>query len=865
MAVERGELIVRRRKDKPPLIQIRIGNKPPLNVAAGEVSRSLLDRLDELNGKEVEFERVGGQPKQVRGVGAAFVGAVENAAMPASGTAQGPRSRPAQQRGHGGPQLGGGRGPDFHNPYNFVPTPPRNTSDPDLGDYPSVAQDSFDPARFTGRIRVRMIAQTPLLIPDTENARESGNGHKTFPLRLDADGKPAIPASSIRGMLRSAYEAVTNSRFARFSPALRNRLAYRMDAREGLRLLPARVENGQIRLLTGTSTVEQDGSPRRGDPQYAAWLPRYGGDGQLAQRAIRYSSGSLPSHGDQVECWLERFQHHRWDRKRNVHVPDFQYWKVLTVAPAGNSLGEPPLASTAQPRRDRQSWHEPLGQQPCRARGWVCVTNANINRKHDERVFFSSGGSTAPVLLPLTDEHRAMWRELIQNYQSIHEDDLNRRDRNGQRYDQYIGHEPGQTAWSRHVYTESDRELLDGTLCYVRLTGQHLNAIFPVMIARELYPVAPFDLLHDSLRPATSIHELSPADRVFGWVSSDGGGQASSQPQGEPVAARGLLRVGPVTCTSTVADAVEIFRDPGVPLAILAAPKPQQGRFYVAKTPQGEAQDDDLSKTDAGYAAGKGLRGRKVYPHQSSLPALHWANPTMDRSQSGIGSPAHYQEYRRPQRAGNEQCDDQNRSILGWVKPGAEFSFDLHVHNLSRVELGALVWLLSLPDGHCLRFGGGKPLGFGSVCLTLAECEVRTGQDLRAQYSSWSAGASAADHRDASIQAFQAAILRSYSSSSERFDNAPFIHAFLAACRGFQDNRPIHYPRSTENGQPGPPSSEGESFRWFVANERIEARHALRNLVADDGLPTLPSEPSPSGQRPPDPGRGGASRRGGRR
>jgi len=178
--------------------------------------------------------------------------------------------------------------------------------------------------------------------------------------------------------------------------------------------------------------------------------------------------------------------------------------------------------------------------------GWVCVTNANMNRKHDERVFFSAG-----VQVPtfrVTDEHRQMWRQLIRNYQCIHKDDLQKRKRAGHHPCDYLGREPGKTAWSRHVYTEGDQELEDGTLCYVRLNNDQtdVNAIFPVMISRELYSSSPWDLLCDSLRPAVSIDQLSPADRVFGWVKVDA--DTESRSRGVRVAARGLLRVGPVNC-----------------------------------------------------------------------------------------------------------------------------------------------------------------------------------------------------------------------------------------------------------------------------------------------------------------------------
>ncbi len=839
MALEKGIL----RVTKANLIQIEVATKKggtaSLSPNRGEVSQSVLDRLVELAGKEVEFERVGGQPKKVREVGGAFVPPRRDAREPE-------RDRGRAGRG-GGFQQGRPQGreerrerdmprrqPDFHNPYNFVPAPPRNTSDPELGDQRPVDQDAFMGDRYTGSIRVRMTAKTPLLVPDTDRAQESPNGHKTFPLLLDADGRPLVPASSVRGMLRTAYEAVTNSRFGRFSRDQHgDRLAFRMDARDGLRLIPARVQNGQIRLLTGTSQVGNDGRPT--GPMYAAWLPRYR-NGRPDSNAVTYADGTLPQHGDEVVCRVEQ-ESHRSNR--------FSFWRVREIAKVG----------------DGSSWSGG-GPKVKTIRGWVCVTNANINRKHDERVFFVDG---AAVLGPfsVTDRHRSMWRELIQNYQSIHVEDLRKRRARHQRPDQYLGSEPGQTAWSRHVYTEADRELTDGTLCYVRLNTDQsdVEAIFPVMIARELYGVSPWDLLDESLRPAAAIDQLSPADRVFGWVNVDA--DTGSRLKGERVAARGLLRVSPVRCESSIADALESFAAPGIPLAILSAPKLQQGRFYVARSQNGEAQEDGLSKIDAGYSPGKGLRGRKVYPHQRNLPDGHWQGPMQDRTQQAHGAPAHYQEYRRPGKNGQEQRDDQNRSILGWVKPRARFSFDLHVLNLSQVELGALLWLLALPDDHFFRFGGGKPLGFGSVRLEIESCDLRTGNELRDRYGAWQDAGTPSDPREFVMEAFRQALARAYPTPSGSFDHVPFIRAFLRACRGYEDNLPVRYPRATENGQPGPPSPDGESFKWFVANEQDGERFALSDLAGDRGLPTL-QERSGGGGRRQGPERGPRGDLGGR-
>jgi CRISPR-associated protein (TIGR03986 family) len=797
MALERGKLILSK-KGKP---QIEIGGKF-FNPAQGELSRSIVERLKELNGAEVEFERQGGQPKRIREVGSQFASAQPSAVC------------------------------DFHNPYNFIPASPRTTVDPDLGDHEPVSQDRYHSDRITGRICVNMEAITPLLVPDPNACQEEDNGHKTFALLLDKDGKPLLPSSSVRGMLRSAYEAVTNSRFGRFPKKDHGKcLAYRMEAREGLSLIPARIEKGQIRLLTGTSDIGQNGKPN--GPQYAAWLPRYSGNDKKTSHALTYPNGSLPEHGDVVVCWVELFQHHRWDKKQQTHIPDFEYWQVRAIAKAGSALSNINPTQAGGPQKNR-SWHKPKGKIR-QIYGWVCITNANINRKHDERVFFDSGKYTPPSSFPITDELRRKWTELIENYQEIHQEDLKRRERQNQGPDKYLGPDPGWTAWSRHVYTKEERELRDGTLCYARLKSgtSAVDALFPVMISRDLYAVAPWDLLGPSLRPASRIEELSPADRVFGWVLGDVDDQQGARKN--LTAIRGLLRVEPVTCNSTAENSVETFSGAGLPLAILAAPKPQQGRFYVATTPQGKAQDDQLSKIVAGYNNGKGLRGRKVFPHHSRLPDDFWENPLEDRTQSAN---APWQEYRRPKKDGQEQRDDQNRSILGWVKPGAEFSFNIHVMNLSRVEIGALLWLLSLPENHFHRFGGGKPLGFGSVRLSVEKCELWTEESLRERYRSWSSQSSPQNILEDCMNAFKKTSLRVYDTGPRGvFEEISFIKAFLRTCKGFDDNVPIHYPRATPDGQPCPPNPAGESFKWFVANEK-QGAFALRDISNDSGLPT---------------------------
>jgi CRISPR-associated protein (TIGR03986 family) len=285
-------------------------------------------------------------------------------------------------------------------------------------------------------------------------------------------------------------------------------------------------------------------------------------------------------------------------------------------------------------------------------------------------------------------------------------------------------------------------------------------------------------------------------------------------------------------------------RSPGLALNILGQPKPQQARFYVARDRSGGSLPAGADKR-AAFTQDRGLRGRKCYPHDpgvaSVAAALYW-----DPASAGAGDPTQtavngrFREYLRP--AGRRGTrDNQNRSILGWVKSGAVFTFALDVTNLSLVELGALLWTLRPDDAFHHRLGGGKPLGFGSVQLLVTAAELRDGRGWRDSYRSLGHAAdptSFDELRARAVAAFQAVVVSAYGHGGP-FHDVAFIQALLMAGHGFDDGLPMHYPRTRIEGQVGPvpPDPEGESFGWFVENERSRQRLSLHDLAIDRGLP----------------------------
>src|SRR5437868_7209630 len=136
-----------------------------------------------------------------------------------AGTPSDPASRiggQKQPRARNG--RNGGKEP-FLNPYTFVPAFSREAMTGAFADGVPQGADRLHEESWTGTIAVRLTVRTPLLLLDTArayNAPDAEEGHLTYPVLL-RDGRPHLPATALKGMVRAAYEVITNSRFGVFT------------------------------------------------------------------------------------------------------------------------------------------------------------------------------------------------------------------------------------------------------------------------------------------------------------------------------------------------------------------------------------------------------------------------------------------------------------------------------------------------------------------------------------------------------------------------------------------------------------------------------------------------------------------------
>jgi len=649
----------------------------------------------------------------------------------------------------------------FLNPYNFVRFLEQPAILPSEQDRNRVLWRCAPPPHdryvgLTGRITCRVEAVTPLFISDShaiqeeiirdENGRE--RTHYTYRF-FQLDGKPAIPASSLRGMIRSVFEAVTNSCFAIIHD---DQLDYRIDARKAPSLRPAVVvklpnpekkEDGEVLLLE------------------SAWVHRL-----VIEQAIG-PGGVLSEHVTNAPWPREAPFNAYFDKVLRDQTIPVQARVRVNVRKRSEEFGgkkyrfpfNEVVEIVAVGARE-QGLQEPDGDLFW---GYLKITGPNVLaerpdgtltlRKHDERFFYWGGNSKQKAKIPWQDVHGR--RNAVERYNSVHSHQK----------------DPANQQLPYVTYLQNER-LTEGDLVWVEVVNGRtirIHQIGSVSIPKLQYKHGISDLLPHH-RPCGDYRALCPACRTFGWVREN----APENTQ-DPVAYAGRVRFS----HGTLPDGDSPSELPETTLAILSTPKPTTTPFYLLDK---DGQPDPTVTYDT---EGARLRGRKFYRHQGE---------------------AKKSEYQRTEKS------DQNRTVRGALKSGATFTFTVDFENLAPLELGALLYALELEEGMYHRLGYAKPLGFGSVKITVEEVKI-IGWDERLRSLKPDAGRKplSRDLLNKYKSDFLAAMHDLY---GDEFDKV--VLADLRALLSEPSDLPIHYPRT-----PKEPDPKGNNYEWFVGNKRL--------------------------------------------
>ncbi|MDR2975551.1 MAG: TIGR03986 family CRISPR-associated RAMP protein [Propionibacteriaceae bacterium] len=739
----------------------------------------------------------------------------------------------------------------FINPYNFIHLPDGARADlpPEcadtapadilLGEGLRAAHGVAAPGTYCGVIPIFIRAKTPILLPDQAAATglppddESGPSDegRVFSMRQDPDGHPLLLGSSVKGMLRSMYEIVTSSRFGAWDKSIhQQRGAARMTTQAAV----------AVRL--GMVREKRDGVQELGAQVLKSFYPRNRNllpyDANKGRSVPMVHIPSLPGElgrkagdGRSVEAWLCLRHHQRGQQ--------YAYWRVEQVEPVID--GKSTLSPTHPPKPEPMTGHSPVldGGEPCwvKVQGVVHINGSKFSRKHDERLFPTdtlSGGTCEVDLsfepgpddnqwLPIDEEARASWDHVIESYRPKRADSA--------------GTESQQESysWGADSWTLKQNRTFFCRLGADRRGSNRIEFMSPVMIGREPFSATADELLPARYRPAGKLGELSPADRVFGWVAEDG--QSNDGLAGW----KGLVAIDPPQWQEE-GKGIRKFEEP-IQLAILAEPKTSQYRFYSADAHGRPSGDGDPKSSKNGFGKDDQLRGRKVYLPQPDVfgDDKYWS--TAPRSQR-----ARIREFERWGRSNGNVA----YSVSEWIEPGTVFTTTVRFEGLNRAELGALLYLLDLRDGDhegVFGLGGGKPLGFGAVRVQAdwGRAVLSTAEQSRRRYTSLLRDdrlcLSNREREDLAVE------FETYFKTVTVGRQKLLWKEFMDAVFGFK-GAATHYPRTMaqqearQSGLKGAPKPRGESdgtelFRWWTANEQQIKPRSLP-LLGQDQAPTLP-------------------------
>ena len=187
------------------------------------------------------------------------------------------------------------------------------------------------------------------------------------------------------------------------------------------------------------------------------------------------------------------------------------------------------------------------------------------------------------------------------------------------------------------------------------------------------------------------------ADAIFGWVEEreDRGGRRRVIGPEKQRAGRVFFEDAHFVGASE--DGVWLKDEPITP-HVLSGPKPTTFQHYLAQDAKA-GHNPDRKDSLAHYGTPRGetqVRGHKLYWHKGAAPDIEAT-------------------------AAEREHEKQLTRIVP-LKPGVRFRFRIHFENLREEELGALLWVLTLPGEeeteYRHRLGMGKPFGMGAVKIT---------------------------------------------------------------------------------------------------------------------------------------------------
>ena len=658
----------------------------------------------------------------------------------------------------------------WHHAYNGIPAirEPRDGNGPNSALYkdgiPS-GHDHLAASRLSGELAVEIVVASP-----TIPGQQTADGRVVVASR-SGDPKGArtwedatIPVTTLKGVLSSAYEAVTASRMRVFGPH-DHVLTHRRTTQEATVLYPVLLmpdEKGaglRARVMLGKNEAPR--SDREwGKPAYVctAVLP----DSLTSATAI------FSAEGKRLYSGAHNSKKRDKRRKGSDKAAEARLEELRRVAP---HLKQISFSAQSEKFYDSKRFivKDICGERFCGTRGRPIETldradgvvvrltppgaGPLIDTKYNEFIFFDA--NPHPTYLAVSEEILDGLVEVVHSYIENIRALKRREDRrkaaglpridpdsdtrtsdapNTWLVDTIINGEnaPGLDA-DRNAIRAHLIELAGsdpGLPLFASIDNGKITGLTPSQVGRRtgVQALSPAQLAEAAgVAPARTRGQASAADRMWGFVADE-----KEEDADQAAAVRGRITIRPVIPAAPPTGQQGWLRLPkgdakGWILPTLASPKPSTGAPYL-RTKTGVALDEALTRAQT-FQPDQVLI-RKVYPtHRALLSARNDGLPHAARL-SGTKDPG-------------------DTAVGSYLAPGAVFHTTIAFEGLTAEELAVLVWLLtprrlvplsgkrrkasrSAVGYH--RLGFGKPLGLGAVEIRATDVVVRDGAGLADGY-----------------------------------------------------------------------------------------------------------------------------------
>lgn len=681
-------------------------------------------------------------------------------------------------------------------PYHFVPAPPGPRRD-DLrtetfrqNPPEHLGQHVYAPETYSGRLICRLTTVSPLVVG--AERRPADDGEETpaevEPFRIGE--RPAVPGSTLRGLISSTAEAISGSSLRILDHSI---YSYRSkaDPRSALRSLGEIVveegEEGPAYSLRSVPCAFRFDKKHVTRPlqSWCRQAPTYYGVETSKHPSLptgTVHAGTKTKASGKVPLPVPWDQLNPRDRSR--------YTKGVVRV----------MEAPQVPREDLEElrrWELFLPYDPLEKSHWP----------------------TLPIPLPVVDCFHQLADERTDA----------RRDEAGPP----LPYEPIGTRRNAHPEDADDRRfrLKTGDLVYYSASHGEVDRIALSAIWRERVedprnhePFTSWDFFEALDPDLVPFHEqrqnVTLAEQLFGFVAEEPGDDDTPRRQGT-TALKSRVRVS----DAHLDDAFDLrgVLLPKTTLQILASPKPPSPSLYFTHRKPVPGAPSKQALDPAKHAP----QGRKMYVHQRYDPTQAGETPWSAAQEN------HLQAEVTP------------------VGAKTSFTFHIDVDNLTARELGLLLCALNPSDAFLHKLGMGKSLGLGSVRLDLlAFCEVD--RQSRYQATGLFAPRYGCVHRPAGAPPSWPERYDREQQATTNQDTDRALHDLRRPWRELTPlalrrlGEEVFDPDDVGWPEVDPKQDDDKSFEWFVSNDDQdpEKRLALKPLTEGSwpGLATLPKK-----------------------